>query len=195
MAPPDQTGNWKGWFLRRTENRSNRRKTSRSKDENQQQTQPTCDAESGNRTRATLVGGECSHHCAIPAPLTTLLNASSLLLVSRICHIWSLWVQFQTFPVSTLWEAVFHWRRTRHCSPPKKTNFGSTLKWSFFSLEDALSVWTNLGKHSLFVWLFVSSTKTGTRRIMRMDALSSIVRLERSTTEDSWSRRIMRPLV
>ena len=22
----------------------------------------------GNRTRATLVGGECSHHCAIPAP-------------------------------------------------------------------------------------------------------------------------------
>ena len=28
-----------------------------------------CDAESGNRTRATLVGGECSHHCAIPTPL------------------------------------------------------------------------------------------------------------------------------
>ena len=36
--------------------------------ENQQQTQPTYDAETGNRTRATLVGGECSHHCAIPAP-------------------------------------------------------------------------------------------------------------------------------
>ena len=32
-------------------------KTSRSKDENQQQTQPTYDAESGNRTWATLVGG------------------------------------------------------------------------------------------------------------------------------------------
>ena len=43
-------------------------KTSRCKDENQQQTQPTYDAESGNRARATLVGGECSHHCAIPAP-------------------------------------------------------------------------------------------------------------------------------
>ena len=43
-------------------------KNHRSKDENQQQTQPTYDAESGNRTRATLVGGECSHHCAIPAP-------------------------------------------------------------------------------------------------------------------------------
>ena len=52
---PDLTGIWKCWFLRRGENRSTRRKTSRSKDEN-------C------RTRATLVGGERSHHCAIPAP-------------------------------------------------------------------------------------------------------------------------------
>ena len=42
------------------------RKTSRGKDENQQQTQPTNDPESENRTRVTLVGGECSHYCAIP---------------------------------------------------------------------------------------------------------------------------------
>ena len=58
-------------FLRRGENRRTRRKTSRSKDENQQQTQPTFDAESGNRTRATLVGGlrgrQMLNHCAIPA--------------------------------------------------------------------------------------------------------------------------------
>ena len=40
--------------MRRRENRSTRKKTSRSKDENQQQTQPTYDAESGDRTRATL---------------------------------------------------------------------------------------------------------------------------------------------
>ena len=53
--------------MRREENRSTR-KNPRSRDENQQQTQPTYDAETGNRTRATLVGGECSHHCAIPAP-------------------------------------------------------------------------------------------------------------------------------
>ena len=45
--------------MRRGENRSTRRKTSRSRVENQQ-TQPTYDAESGNRTRATLVGGERS---------------------------------------------------------------------------------------------------------------------------------------
>ena len=56
------------WFLRRGENRSTRRKTSRSKDENQQQTQPTYDTGTGSRTRTTLVGGERSHHCAIPAP-------------------------------------------------------------------------------------------------------------------------------
>ena len=47
----------------------NPEKNPRSQDENQQQTQPTCDARSGNRTRATAVGGERSHHCAIPAPL------------------------------------------------------------------------------------------------------------------------------
>ena len=35
-----------------------------SKDENQQQTQPTCDAGSDNRTQATAVGREPSHNCA-----------------------------------------------------------------------------------------------------------------------------------
>ena len=42
-------------------------KTSRCRVENQQ-TQPTYDAESRNWTWATLVGGEWSHHCVIPAP-------------------------------------------------------------------------------------------------------------------------------
>ena len=48
----------------------NLEKNTWSKDENQQQTQPTCtcDAGSGNRTRATAVGGERSHHCTNPAP-------------------------------------------------------------------------------------------------------------------------------
>ena len=53
--------------MRGGENRSIRRKTSRCRAENQQ-TQPTYDAESENRARATFVGGECSHHCAIPVP-------------------------------------------------------------------------------------------------------------------------------
>ena len=44
----------------------NPEKNPRSRNENQQQTQPTCDARSGNRTRATAMGGERSHHCAIP---------------------------------------------------------------------------------------------------------------------------------
>ena len=47
----------------------NPEKNPRSKDKNQQQTQPTYDTGTGNRTRATLVEGECSHHCATPAPL------------------------------------------------------------------------------------------------------------------------------
>ena len=45
-----------------------------------------------------------------------------------------------------------------------------------FIPEDALCVWTELGQHSLFLWLFVSSVKTGTRRIIRSDELSSVVR-------------------
>ena len=40
----------------------------RSKDENQQQTQPRYDTGAGNQTRATLMEGERSHHCAIPTP-------------------------------------------------------------------------------------------------------------------------------
>ena len=71
VTNPDRIGIWKCWFLRTGENRSTRRKTSWSKDKNQQQTQPTYDAESGNRTRATLVGGLRGrlmlNHCTIPA--------------------------------------------------------------------------------------------------------------------------------
>ena len=53
----NQINQIKCWFLRTGENRGTRRKTSRSKVENQQ-TQPTYDAGSGNRTRDTLVEGE-----------------------------------------------------------------------------------------------------------------------------------------
>ena len=66
MVLRGRIGIWRCWFLRREENRSTRRKTSRSKGENQQQTQPTNGVDVGIWTRATLVGGECSHHCAIP---------------------------------------------------------------------------------------------------------------------------------
>ena len=68
-------------FLRRGENRSSQRKTSRSRVEIQQ-TQPTYDAESGNRTRDTLVEGERSHHYANPAPQTLFVLRQQLVLVS-----------------------------------------------------------------------------------------------------------------
>ena len=50
-----------------------------SKDENQQQTQPTCDTRSGNRIQATVVGGAHSHHCAIYVPT----NQSNVRIVSK----------------------------------------------------------------------------------------------------------------
>ena len=46
----------------------NLEKNPRSKGDNQQQTQSTYDAGSGNRTQDTLVVGERFHHCATPAP-------------------------------------------------------------------------------------------------------------------------------
>ena len=49
-----------------------------------------------------------------------------------------------------------------------------------------------LGKHSLFVLLCVSSIKTGTKRIIRLDVLSSAVRRSRRTMKDISFRRIMR---
>ena len=66
MVLRGRIGIWGCWFLRREENRSTWRKTSRSKGENQQQTQSTYGVDVEIWTRATLVGGECSHHCAIP---------------------------------------------------------------------------------------------------------------------------------
>ena len=66
-----------------------------------------------------------------------------------------------------------------------------TIENGRFYAEDALFAWMNLGKHSLFVWLFVCSIETGTRRIIRLDEQSYIARLERRTTEDSPSRQIM----
>ena len=51
----DQIGIWKCWFLRRGENRSTRRKTSRSKGENQQQTQPTYGVRESNITQLSYV--------------------------------------------------------------------------------------------------------------------------------------------
>ena len=61
---PDRVGIWKCWFLRRGENWSTRRKTSWSKGENQQQTQPTYGVDAVSWTRATLELSERSHHCA-----------------------------------------------------------------------------------------------------------------------------------
>ena len=58
----------KCWFYRRRENQIPRRKTSRSRVENQQ-TQPTYDAEPGYQTRATLVGGGCSDTAPTLLPL------------------------------------------------------------------------------------------------------------------------------
>ena len=60
-----------------------------------------------------------------------------------------------------------------------------------FILEDALSAWTNLGNHLLLVCLWVSTVTTDTRRIICLEELPFVVRLERRTMKDRSSGRIM----
>lgn len=55
------------WFFRSKKNQKIWKKNSPSKDEKKQQTEPTCDARSGNETWATALRGEHPHHYAIPA--------------------------------------------------------------------------------------------------------------------------------
>ena len=73
-ACPDRIGIWKCWFLRRGKNRSTRREPW---GENQEQTQLAYGIRS-NPDRTTLVGGECSHHCATFASLHRLAARISL---------------------------------------------------------------------------------------------------------------------
>ena len=69
---PGRIGIWKCWFLRREENRRTRRKTL-GRDG------------AGTRTnkKLTLVGGECFHHCAIPAPPGMSFKEENLVLQSK----------------------------------------------------------------------------------------------------------------
>ena len=57
---PNQIGIWKSWFLRRRENRNTRRKTSRSKEENQQLTQLPHQATIGGRRVLSPLCYNCS---------------------------------------------------------------------------------------------------------------------------------------
>ena len=59
-----------------------------------------------------------------------------------------------------------------------------------FILEAASSVWTNLGNHSSLACLFSSSVRTGTRCIIGLDELSSVVHCSSRTTEANFSGQI-----
>ena len=123
-------------------NRSTRKKTSRCRVENRH-TQPTYDAESGNRTRATLVGGKCSHHCAIPAPQDLLISLSSVLIFFRSAN--SVYAVNQCFDPRNLVSpryknlkvSVLFSENSVLCSDPKR--IGNILKNHFANIGDKLA--------------------------------------------------------
>ena len=116
--------------LRRGENRSTRRKTSRSRVENQQ-TQPTYDAESGNRTRATLVEGECSD----TAP--TLFRNIKQNYICENCfrsqHLFYVHTEYWIYCIAEpAFETGLHWLKPFIL--PKKQNTCTLLTLTFVSL-------------------------------------------------------------
>ena len=70
LASTAFVSNWNSEMsvLCREENLRTQRKKPWNRDENQQQSQPTCDDISGNQTWDTLVGSKCSHYYTISAP-------------------------------------------------------------------------------------------------------------------------------
>ena len=70
------TNQVKCWFLRRGE--TGVPGENLSVQSREPTSQPTYDAESGNRTRATLVGDECSPHCAIIVDIACGLHATTI---------------------------------------------------------------------------------------------------------------------
>ena len=82
---------------------------------------------------------------------------------------------------STLMVVPFHSKCCEFESP--STEYRCNLAWLYWPSLYYRTHWPSLhwrthylGKHSLFLWLFVSSVKTGTTSIIRLDELSSVVR-------------------
>ena len=107
---PDRIEIWKCWFLRRGENRSTRRKTSRSKGENQQQTQPTYGVDTrisnpgrinGRRVLSPL-RGYCSARCMCSAILKVFSHLFGAKFTGRKFYRW----HYDYWPIGQ-W-AIFH---------------------------------------------------------------------------------------
>ena len=78
-------------------------KNSHSKDgENQKQTQPAYGVDAEIRPRASFVGGECSHHCAIPCSLRLSIKRHCYQITSPPRMMW----RFETKIVQVIMECT-----------------------------------------------------------------------------------------
>ena len=121
----DRISIWKCWFLRRGENRSIRRKTSRSREEKQQQTQSTncVESELENRSRATSVGGECH-------PLLPMIKVHS---VGFNDYVWALILMISP------WSSYKNKHTHRGVVPWWNSGWGHT--WAFFTIVNESLPW------------------------------------------------------
>ena len=151
MCPcvPDGIGIWKCWFLKRGENRSTRRKTSRSKGENQQQTQPTYGLNARFEPRAHW--WEASALTTAPLLLPKKRNRSCFKTVFLKAKKRLRMVRWQNGPLTCIWvlnfnlnyEAFlvfiwFFWMQHKHYSNPHiVTKFYMPVR--FLRVGEALS--------------------------------------------------------
>ena len=92
---PNRIGIWKCWFLRRGEKPKYPEKkplVAKTRTNNKLNPHTVYDDEFGNRIRATLVGGVCSHHFTIPAPckLIDLLLVYLMIVAASFINYWYL---------------------------------------------------------------------------------------------------------
>ena len=80
----------------------------RSQSENLQETQTTSDANSGNRTQATAVGGEHSHHCPIPAPSNIYPGITDLFIAKPNCFFFHLRLKIPNTEASAALKFFVH---------------------------------------------------------------------------------------
>ena len=144
MCPsvPDQIGTWKCWFLRRGENWSTNRKTSQSKGENQQQTQPT-HMVLNQVLNPSHFGGRQVFLTTVPPKPEKKANILLPPLVSLWNDVWEMGTEitYWWFITTQIWvELLIGWRKLFSANQKHYPHLGSDTSsvWNF-CISDVIS--------------------------------------------------------
>ena len=123
----------------------------------------TYDAESGNRTRATLVGDERSHHCANPAPRASYLDERTLTHESIANFRKERYDTCKEFP-----DGCERLKLMDSCSCLVMNRRGKSEAISFFCEYILICFYCNLMLRTMFAWFLVFLIATSRRLQLKM---------------------------